>query len=64
MFQESEIDGGEYQDDPDIHRQPFPELVPEEQNIYRDDHGCPQQYVKNDSRLDSHFSPRSKSFLI
>jgi hypothetical protein len=63
-FQESKVKRGEYQNDSYIYHQPFPELVFEEQEIYSDDNGCPQQYVKYGSRLDSHFSPRSKSSAI
>jgi hypothetical protein len=37
MFQESEVEGREYQDDSDIHRQSFPELISEEQDIDGDD---------------------------
>jgi hypothetical protein len=64
MFQESEIEGREYQNDPYIYRQPFPESVPEEQNIDSDDHGCQQQYVKYGSRLSSHFGYVQKSLPI
>jgi hypothetical protein len=56
-FQESKIKRDEYQNDSYIHHQPFPELVLEEQEIYGDDNGYPQQYVKYGTRLDSHFSP-------
>lgn len=58
-FQKSEVKGGEYQNDSYIHRQPFPELVLEEQEIYTDDNGCQHQYVKYGGRLGSHFSPHS-----
>ena len=57
MFQESEVEGCEYQDDSYIHRQPFPEPVLEEQEIDRDDHGCHQDYVECGARLTSLFSP-------
>src|SRR5215471_7498783 len=57
-FQKSEVEGDEYQDDPYIHGQPFPELVLEEQDVYSDDHGCQQQYVKDGVRL----SPISVAF--
>ena len=57
-FQESEVEGCEYQDDSYVHRQPFPEPVLEEQDIDRDDHGCHQDYVECGGRLASHFSPR------
>jgi hypothetical protein len=58
-FQESEVEGREYQDDSYVHRQSFPEPVLEEQDIDRDDHGCHQDYVECGGRLVSHFSPRS-----
>jgi len=38
-FQKSEVEGCEYQDDSYIHRQPFPGVVPEEQEIYSDHNG-------------------------
>jgi hypothetical protein len=60
-FRESEVEGREYQDDSYVHRQPFPELILEQQEIYSDDDGYQEQYVKRDCRLASHFSPRSKS---
>lgn len=59
-FQESEVEGPEYEDDSYVHRQPFPEPVFEEQEIDRDDHGYHREYVECGSRLASHFSPRSK----
>jgi len=58
MFQESEIEGREYQDDSYVHRQPFPKPVLEEQDIGRDDHGYHEDYVKCGAHLASHFSPR------
>jgi hypothetical protein len=39
-FQESEIEGCEYEDDSHVHRQPFPDSVSKEQQIDHDDHGC------------------------
>ncbi len=57
-FQESEVEGCEYQDDSYVHHQPFPEPVLEEQDIDRDDYGCHQDYVECADRLASHFSPR------
>jgi hypothetical protein len=59
-LQKSEVEGCEYQDDSHIHRQPFPEVVLEEQKIYSDHNGYQEQYVKPDSRLASHFSPLFK----
>jgi hypothetical protein len=45
-FQKSEVEGCEYQDDSYIHRQPFPEVVLEEQKIYNDHNGYQEQHVK------------------
>jgi hypothetical protein len=56
MFQESEVEGCEYQDDPHVHREPFPESILEEQQIDRDDHGCHQDYAKCGGHMASHFS--------
>ena len=63
-FQESEVDGRQYQNDPYVYRQPLPESVPEEQDIYNDDDGCQQQYVKYGSRLSSHFGYVQKALPI
>jgi hypothetical protein len=41
-FQESEIEGCEYQDDSYVDREPFPDPILEEQDIDRDDHGYHQ----------------------
>jgi hypothetical protein len=59
-FQESEVEGGEYQDDSYIHRQPFPEPVFEEQEIYRDDNGRQQHCIEYGSRLVTHLCPLFK----
>src|SRR5271170_2530329 len=37
VFQESQIEGGKRQDDADVHDEPFPESIPEEQHIDADD---------------------------
>jgi hypothetical protein len=60
-FQESEVKGREYQDDPNVHREPSPESVLEEQQIDRGDHGCHQDYVKYGGRLTSHDARPSSS---
>jgi Integrase core domain len=39
LFQESQVDGGKHQDDADVHDEPFPESMPEEQHIDADDNG-------------------------
>ena len=37
--QESQIAGGKHQDDADVHEEPLPESVPEEQHVDADDNG-------------------------
>lgn len=61
MFQESEVESCEHQDDPYIYRQPLPEPVLEEQDIGRDDHGGHQGYVECGGHLSSHFGRRSSA---
>jgi hypothetical protein len=61
MLQESQVERCEHQDDSYIHHQPFPEPVPEEQDIHTDYDGCQQRYVKYDRCLSRHFSHQSKS---
>jgi hypothetical protein len=56
MFQEPEVKGGKYQDDTNIRGKPFPEVVPEEQHIDRDDNGRHRQQVKQGSHPGSHLS--------
>jgi hypothetical protein len=57
MSQESQVERCEHQDDSNIHRQPFPESVSEEPEIYADYNGCHRHHVKHDSCLSAHFSP-------
>ena len=59
-FQKSEVEGCEYQDDSYIHRQPLPEVLPEEQEIYSDHNDYQEQYIKYDSHPATHFRPRFK----
>jgi hypothetical protein len=56
MPQESQVESSEHQDDSNIHCQPFPESVSEEQQIYTDYDGCHRQNVKHGSYLSAHFS--------
>jgi hypothetical protein len=56
MFQKPEVEGCEYQDDSYVHREPFPEPAPEEQDIDQDDHRYHQGYVECDDHLAPHFS--------
>jgi hypothetical protein len=37
VVKKSQIEGGKHQNDSDVHHQPFPEMVPEDQGIYSDD---------------------------
>jgi hypothetical protein len=47
MPEESEVEGGEDQDDANIRYQPFPESVSEEGEIYTDDDGYHCHRVKD-----------------
>ncbi len=38
----------EHKDDPDVHYQPLPEPVPEEQDVHADDDGYQREHVKHD----------------
>lgn len=58
---ESQVESGEYQDNSDIHHQPFPDPVSEEQKIYSDDDGYQQHHVKHDICLSYHLSPQVNS---
>jgi uncharacterized protein (DUF4415 family) len=49
MPEESEVEGGEDQDDANIRYQPFPESVSEEGEIYTDDDGCHHHRVQQAS---------------
>lgn len=57
MLQESQVERCKHQNDSNIHYQPFPESVPEEQEIYTDDDGCHRHHIKHDSYPAAHFSP-------
>ncbi|HTW28900.1 MAG TPA: hypothetical protein VME92_17370 [Acetobacteraceae bacterium] len=48
MPQEPQIKGRKHQDDPDVNDQPFPESIPEEQEIHTDDNGDQHHNVKQD----------------
>ena len=54
--EESQVESCEHQDNANIHRQPFPESVSEEHEIYTDDDGCHRRHVKHDGYLSAHFS--------
>ncbi len=57
-LEESEVESCEDQDNANIHRQPFPESVSEEREIYTDYGGCHRRDVKHDGCLSADFSKR------
>src|SRR5579862_10951 len=59
--EESEVESREHQDNADIHRQPFPESVSEEHEIYADYDGGHRHHVEHDSYLSAH-SSRNRHF--
>jgi hypothetical protein len=54
--EESQVESREHQDNANIHCQPFPESVSEEDEIYTDYDGCHRHHVKHDNYLSAHFS--------
>jgi hypothetical protein len=54
--EKSQVESCEHQNNANIHRQPFPESVSEEHEIYTDYDGCHRHHVKHDSYLSAHFS--------
>lgn len=46
---EPEVEGSEHQDDPDVHHQPWPEVMPEEEDVDENDHRCHSQHREHDS---------------
>jgi hypothetical protein len=53
-LQEPEIKRSEYEDNSDVYYQPFPELVPEEQDVHADHDGYQREHVKRGSCWSSH----------
>jgi hypothetical protein len=53
---ESQVESCEHQNNANIHRQPFPESVSEEREIYTDYDGYHRHHVKHDSDLSAHSS--------
>jgi hypothetical protein len=49
--EESQVESSEHQDNANIHRQPFPESVSEEHEIYTDYDGCHRHHIKHGSYL-------------
>jgi hypothetical protein len=52
--EEPEIKGHEHQDNSDVYCQPFPELVPEEQDVHADHDGHQREDVKRGYCMSSH----------
>jgi hypothetical protein len=57
--EKSKVESCEQQDNTNIHRQPFPEMVSEEHNIYTDYDGYHRHHVKHYSYLSTHFHQHS-----
>jgi hypothetical protein len=55
--QKPPIERCEHKDDSNIHRQPFPEAVSEEDQIHTDYDGCHRHHAKHDRYLSAHFIP-------
>jgi hypothetical protein len=53
-LQEPQTERREDQDNPDVCYQPFPEVVPEEQDVHADHDGYQRKHVKRDGCLSSH----------
>jgi hypothetical protein len=47
VLEESQIEGCKHQNDSDVHHQSFPEMVPEDQDIYSDDDGYHRHHVRD-----------------
>jgi len=54
--EESEVESSEHQDYANINRQPLPEPVSEEREVYTDYDGCHRHSVNQNSCLSAHFS--------
>jgi hypothetical protein len=63
-LEKSQVESCEYQDNADIHHQPFPKSVSEEHEIRADNGGHHRQHVKRDSYLSAHFSTLSSAPLV
>jgi hypothetical protein len=61
--EESQVESSEYQDNANIHDQPFPESVSEEHEIYTDYNDCRRHHVKHYSYPSVHFSTTLFHFL-
>jgi GNAT superfamily N-acetyltransferase len=56
VLHESQIEGGEHQDNADVDQQPFPESILEEQQIYTNNNGYQHHTVKHDRHVLCHFN--------
>lgn len=59
MLQESQVERGEHQDDSNVHQQPLPEPMPEEQDVDGDYGSYQREHIKHRGCLSSH-----PSFLL
>jgi hypothetical protein len=55
VLQKSQIEGSEYQDNADVHHQPFPDAVLEEEQIHTNDNDYQRCNVKHGGRASCHF---------
>jgi len=53
-LQEPQTERREYQNNSDVHYQPLPQMVPEEQDVHADHDGYQREHVKHDGCLSSH----------
>ncbi|MGF6413972.1 hypothetical protein [Paraburkholderia sp. MM5482-R1] len=60
VVQKSQIEGCKHQDNADVRHQPFPEPVPEEQQIYANDNGYQHHNVKHDGHVPCHLNHQFK----
>jgi hypothetical protein len=51
---ESKIESKKHQDNPNIHTQTFPKVMPEEQKIHADDYGGHQHWVNDGNYVSFH----------
>jgi hypothetical protein len=57
--EESQIESCKNQDNANIHCQPFPESISEEDEIYADYDDCHRHHVKHHNYLSAHFNMTS-----
>src|SRR5262245_36677416 len=62
-LQKGQIERREHQDNSDVHYQPLPEPVPEEQDVHADHNGYQREYVKHHSCLRCGISIRFGSLM-